>query len=226
MRIVSYNILAGGEGRADPLAEVIAAQRPDVAGLVEATDPAVLARIAGRLAMDYIQAEGEAGASALLSRWPIVRTINHGVRAAAVGRGMLEAIVRTPDGMEVTVAVVHLCPHGEDTSPCEAEAGAVLALLEPARTKGGPHVLMGGFGAGAIQQILDAGYIDTLAALDPARAAESGTFSTQSPQHRPDRIFAWGVPSERIASAWVERDRLAKYASDHFPAGAELRIRD
>ena len=34
MRLVSYNILDGGEGRADPLAEVIEAQRPDVIGLV------------------------------------------------------------------------------------------------------------------------------------------------------------------------------------------------
>ena len=38
MRIVRYNILDGGEGRADPLAEVIEAQRPDLVALVEATD--------------------------------------------------------------------------------------------------------------------------------------------------------------------------------------------
>ena len=30
MRVVSYNILDGGEGRADPLAEVLIARRPDV----------------------------------------------------------------------------------------------------------------------------------------------------------------------------------------------------
>ena len=37
MRIVSYNILDGGEGRADPLAEVIEAQRPEVVALVGVT---------------------------------------------------------------------------------------------------------------------------------------------------------------------------------------------
>jgi len=34
MRVVSYNILTGGEGRADPLAEVLLAQRADVIALV------------------------------------------------------------------------------------------------------------------------------------------------------------------------------------------------
>ena len=46
MRIVSYNIYNGGEGRADPLAEVIEAQRPDVVALLEADDPATLQHIA------------------------------------------------------------------------------------------------------------------------------------------------------------------------------------
>ena len=59
MRIVTYNILNGGEGRADPLAEVIEAQRADIVGLTEADDPAVLERIANRLKMDYIHAVGE-----------------------------------------------------------------------------------------------------------------------------------------------------------------------
>jgi endonuclease/exonuclease/phosphatase family metal-dependent hydrolase len=26
----------------------------------------------------------------------------------------------------------------------------------------------------------------------------------------------------RIKSAWIEQDRLAKYASDHFPVGVEI----
>lgn len=54
MRIVSYNILDGGEGRADPLAEVIQAQRPDVVALVEADVPATVERIARRLSMDFV----------------------------------------------------------------------------------------------------------------------------------------------------------------------------
>ena len=41
MRICSYNILDGGEGRADPLAEVILAQRPDIVAIVEAVQRGV-----------------------------------------------------------------------------------------------------------------------------------------------------------------------------------------
>ena len=46
MRLVSYNILDGGEGRADPLAEVLLAQRADVVVLLEADQISVVERIA------------------------------------------------------------------------------------------------------------------------------------------------------------------------------------
>ena len=79
MRIISYNILDGGVGRADPLAEVIEAQKPDVVALVEADDLSVLQRIAQRLDMDYVQAVGKDGkASAILSRHRIRDSVNHG----------------------------------------------------------------------------------------------------------------------------------------------------
>ena len=69
MRMVSYNILDSGEGRADPLAEIIEAQRADVVCLVEASDLSVVERIANRLKMDYVQAPGrKKQASALLTR--------------------------------------------------------------------------------------------------------------------------------------------------------------
>jgi endonuclease/exonuclease/phosphatase family metal-dependent hydrolase len=37
-----------------------------------------------------------------------------------------------------------------------------------------------------------------------------------------DYIFSHGVPAERLKDAWIEYDRLAKYASDHFPIGLEI----
>src|SRR5947208_12803681 len=77
MRVVSYNILDGGEGRTDPLAEVILAQRADIVALVEADNLAVLERIARRLSMDFIHAPGNKSASALLTRWTLRDSINH-----------------------------------------------------------------------------------------------------------------------------------------------------
>src|SRR5207249_11844993 len=84
MRIFSYNILDGGAGRADPLAEVIEAQRADVVALIEADFMPTLERIAGRLKMDFIHAPGKKGSVALLSRWPIRETINHGLLRPAL----------------------------------------------------------------------------------------------------------------------------------------------
>ena len=39
---------------------------------------------------------------------------------------------------------------------------------------------------------------------------------------RVDYIFAHGIDPNRIRDAWAEHDRLARYASDHFPIGAEI----
>jgi endonuclease/exonuclease/phosphatase family metal-dependent hydrolase len=46
VRLLTYNIREGGVGRAEAIAEVIRAASPDVVALQEATDPAVVERIA------------------------------------------------------------------------------------------------------------------------------------------------------------------------------------
>jgi endonuclease/exonuclease/phosphatase family metal-dependent hydrolase len=186
MRIVSYNILDGGEGRADPLAEVVIAQRPDIVALVEADNVVVLERLATRLKMDFIQAQGDAHAVALLSRWTISETINRD--------GFLEAKILSPDGLEWIVAV---------TQP-RVPVGAVEFR---------EHLLVGEFAAGT-----DApqGYVEA------SPSGGGGTYSTQNPAELRDRIFMRGIDRSRVKEVWIERDRLAKYASDHFPIGAEM----
>lgn len=254
MRIVSYNILNGGEGRADPLAEVIEAQRPDVVALIEADDLAVLERIAARLKMDWIQAPGQAHASALLSRYPIVATINHGALHPELSNSLLEAVVMDPAGQRWTFGVVHLHAQAlaRDEQRRERELAAVLELFAPHRREHRPHLLLGDFNANApsqrldieqckpstrqawhdngdriprrvIQRLLDNGYLDTLHTLHETQADTSGTFSTQFPGQRVDYILAHGIDPAQFASAWIEQDRLARYASDHFPVGLELR---
>src|SRR4051812_46858331 len=127
MRIVSYNILTGGEGRADPLAEVLLAQRADVIGLVEAEDPAVLERIAKRLNMDYVQAVGESGsASALLSRFPIRDSVNHGLIHKGISKSLLQASVSGPQGTW-QFGVVHL--HARATDDDERQREAELRIV-------------------------------------------------------------------------------------------------
>ncbi|HEY7091325.1 MAG TPA: endonuclease/exonuclease/phosphatase family protein [Tepidisphaeraceae bacterium] len=271
MRITSYNILDGGIGRADPLAEVILAQRPDIVALVEADDAEVVERIAARAKMDFIHAKGGKKGAALLSRWPIRETIDHtavmlstpspgtpgegrGGGSSASGRlpkSLLEATVLEPTAHEWTIGVVHLTAHADEKSERkrEHEIEIVLEAFAHHRSANHPHLLMGDFNSNSpiqlidpektkpetrqewrenggqiprrvVQQLLDAGYVDSLYAFDPQRARTLGSFSTQFPGQRVDYIFTFGTA--KIRQAWIEQDRLAKYASDHFPIGAEL----
>jgi exodeoxyribonuclease III len=255
MRIVSYNILNGGEGRADPLAEVLLAQRPDVVAIVEADDPAVLARIGSRLEMDYIHAPAKKSSAALFSRWPIRDSINHAAIDKHLSKAFLEATVIDPGGNLLTFGVVHLPAHAleGDESRREDELRIILDTFAPLRKLHQRHVLCGDFNANspvqridiarckkatqkeyqangnviprrAVQRILDAGYLDALQVADPAAAETGATFTTQHAGQRVDYCFTHGFQRSEIRSAWIETDRLAKYASDHFPIGAEIQI--
>ena len=248
MRVVSYNIYEGGVGRADPIAEVLLAQRADVVALVEADDAEVLDRIAWRLGFDCVVAEGKDGrTAALLTRGRIVESVNHVAvsrDAADAPRSFLEAVV-TVGGATLAVGVVHLTARAGEANEAtrEREVGFVLDALAPRRAANDPHALVGDFNAvspaqtldrdrlpekvrdaydaangdlprRAIAKLLDAGYADALAAGDAM------TFTTLQPGLRYDYVFAFGAT---VAEAWVEQDRLAVYASDHFPVGADVR---
>jgi endonuclease/exonuclease/phosphatase family metal-dependent hydrolase len=255
MRIVSYNILDGGEGRADPLAEVILAQRPDIVALVEADQISVVERIAHRAKMDFIHASGGKKGAALLSRWPIKQTIDHTLllQGKTIPKSLLEATVLAPGGREWTIGVLHLTAHAGEESEREREKeiATVLDVFKGYRDSGMAHLLVGDFNSNApdqqidpekckpatrkawhdngehiprrvVQTILDHGYLDTLRNVNPQAARTAGSFSTQYPGQRVDYIYTHGTPSGKIKHAWIEQDRLAKYASDHFPIGAEI----
>lgn len=252
MRLVSYNILDGGEGRADPLAEVIAAQRPDIVALIEADHPQVVRRIADRLEMQSIEAAGHRHSVALLSRWPIVESINHAPLKKGLSNCLLEVRVRDSSNRDWVLGVVHLHPRAEeaDDRVRQGEVQIICDVFQDARRTGTPHLLAGDFNAdspvqqidpaackpatqkawranggrlprGAVEKLLAAGYVDTLHALDPRRAERTGSFTTQFPGQRVDYILAFAYEN-RLKSAWIEQDRLARYASDHFPVGLEI----
>ncbi|HEX4124434.1 MAG TPA: endonuclease/exonuclease/phosphatase family protein [Tepidisphaeraceae bacterium] len=267
MRLIGYNILDGGEGRADPLAEVILANRPDIVVLVEAQDRAVLERIAARLKMDFILGEHrpkndkKTYAAAILSRWPITESINHAPLHPDSPKSLLEATISEPTGPPScrawTIGAVHLHAHATlaDEAQRLSELDVVLAAFAPHREKNRPHILCGDFNSvspaqkvdpdrckpatrkewkangkklprRAVEKLLAAGYIDALHAFDPAAAdlkkKNLGTFTTQFPGQRVDYTFTFAMAAPEIARAWIEHDRLATYASDHFPIGLEI----
>jgi endonuclease/exonuclease/phosphatase family metal-dependent hydrolase len=157
MRILSYNILDGGTGRTAALFSVIERQKPDVVGLVEAEDRAVVEDLAGRLGMDFVQGPGNHKASALLSRFVIRDSINHAPLHKELTKSLLEATVVDPKGVEWTMGVLHL--HAQaleaDEAVREREIGKVLELFAGHREAGRAHLIMGDFNANAPGQKID-----------------------------------------------------------------------
>lgn len=256
MRIISYNILDGGLGRADPIAEVLLAQRPDIVGLVEADNAEVLDRIAWRLSFDYVAAEGREGrTAALLTRGDIVESMNHAARLGEPGpRSFLEATIELA-GVALPLAVIHTTAgaNEKDESQRQREVAEVLRVFADARQSGVAHVLLGDFNANSpvqmierdrlpemskkafddnggnlprrvVQTILDAGYADAFAVARPEAAKAQGSFTTRQPGQRVDYVFTHGIDLARVVAGWIETDRLATFASDHYPVGVELRL--
>src|SRR4051812_49333562 len=158
MRIVSYNILDGGEGRADPLAEVILAQRPDIVALLEADNPAVVERIANRAKMDYIHARGGKKGAAILSRWTIRQTIDHSLQNHQnAPKSILEATIADPSGFEWVIGAIHLTAKATEDAERQREGqiATVLQIFKRNRDANRPHLLVGDFNSNAPDQKID-----------------------------------------------------------------------
>ena len=254
MRLVSYNILDGGVGRADPIAEILQAQNADLVVLLEADDLSVVERIAGRLAMDFVHSGGKKHACAVLSRFAIRESVNYALLHPDLSNSFTLATMVEPGGRLWRVGAVHLHAQAliEDEQVRLREIEAILYLMQRLRDSGMSHVLAGDFNAnspiqkiareeckastqkqmdqnggliprGAMTRLLEEGYLDTLCVRRGGEAAEMGSFSTQHPGQRVDYILTHGITSRQIADAWIETDRLAKYASDHYPVGVDIR---
>jgi len=247
MRLVSYNILDGGTDRADALLQVIEAQHPDIVVLVEADDRQVVDRLAAGLKMEVLAGEGRKHGGAILSRWPIVESINYGLLRGEFVDLLLEATVQGPD-RTWTVTAVHLHPRASEEAEDRRmrEIDAILEIYAAHRAQGVEHLLAGDFNANSpIQQIvpeqckpktrqemaanggkiprrciaklLSAGYIDVLQAVHGEAAGRMGSFTTEFPGQRIDYVFAYGIDPARFAEARIETGPAARDASDHFP---------
>ena len=147
-RILSYNILVGATRRVDPLTDMIKAARPDVVGLVEATNPKVVEELAHRLDMQHVLSAFPTHLQdwqvALLSRLPIIYTKTHLLTKPA-----LEVCVEEANGRQISVFVTHL---SADFSKGWAGDGIrrreVRDLLRIMLARQGtPHLVMGDFNA-------------------------------------------------------------------------------
>jgi endonuclease/exonuclease/phosphatase family metal-dependent hydrolase len=151
-RILSYNILAGGNRRVDQLTKIISSTCPDIVGLVEATSPQVVEEIADRLGMQYRMSGSPIDEKdwqiALLSRLPIIEAHAH-ERPGILTKPILEACIEEKDGRKFTVFVTHLAAafsQGRGGGGIRRrEAQEILGIM--ASKRGTPHLLLGDFNA-------------------------------------------------------------------------------
>lgn len=108
LRILSYNILAGGEDRLPLIANVIQKQKPDVVALLEARSRSNAEALAKHLGMSLTLGEAtniNKDHVAWLSRLPIMRTENH--RLPALAKTLVE-IEMLWDGTPIALFATHL----------------------------------------------------------------------------------------------------------------------
>jgi exodeoxyribonuclease-3 len=245
LRLLTYNIRRGGQGRERLLASVIGACRPDVVVLQEARLPAVVESVAGLAGMPVWGAQpGES--LGFLSAGPMAHVEWH--RPKLSRHAFLELL---PLGAPLRIFGVHLSAvHAAWTERRRAlELRALLASVS--RQEDGVHALVGDFNTLApgelldvrklphrlralvwlsggrirwrtIRAVLDAGYADGYRRLHPDDAGH--TFPTWDPHVRLDYVFLPAGAADRLLSCELVGGEAAAAASDHFPLLSEIRL--
>src|SRR5437763_12695544 len=147
-RILSYIIMVIATRRVEPLTDMIKAARPDVVGLVEATNPKVVEELAHRLEMQYVVSAFPTHLQdwqvALLSRLPIIYTKTHLLTKPA-----LEVCVEEANGRQISVFVTHLSAAFSKVWAGDGirqrEVRELLRIMSASH--GMPHLAMGDFHA-------------------------------------------------------------------------------
>jgi exodeoxyribonuclease-3 len=244
LRLLSYNIRYGGTGREAAIAAVVRACAPDVVVLQEATNPAVVARVAELT--DLTHWGSRVGHSTgFLSRLPVEHHAWHSPTGAK--HPFLEVVLA---GLETRIFGLHLSAWFSKWSE-RRRAREIRLLLDGIREhQHGFHIIAGDFNALApgerlsvaefprwiramvwvsgrdiaretIQVMLDERYVDAWRRRNPI--GDGYTFPTWSPHVRLDYIFTPERYASRIAECGVVMGvEEAKTASDHFPLLASI----
>lgn len=148
VRVMTYNVLAGGWPRVDALEAVMRAAQADIIGSQEVRKRTLL-ELADRLGMYSARAISPRLGSAvgLLSRWPL-RDVNlH--EGAPLRNALLEAVVEPEGSTPVRVFVAHLAARYTAWRAGERvrlrEIAYILAQMRASSVTGEPQLLMGDF---------------------------------------------------------------------------------
>lgn len=207
VRVMTYNILAGGWRTLDALAEVMLDARPDLIGMQEVA-PATLAALAERLGMYSALSPSRHGAPvALLSRWPLREVNPH--TGAPLRNALLEMVVEPEGAAPLRVFVTHLSAHFSRWRGGESERQREIAfVLEQMRpTADEAQLLMGDFNSVAPgERVLASQLLLHTARNDERRAAGEDMAGQPSlPRLLPAPIR----PLARVATALMRMAPLA-----------------
>lgn len=248
LRLLSYNILMGGEDRLPLIASVIQKQQAHVVALLEANEHSNAEALAHQLGMSLIFGEANNEFSvAWLSRYPITRMKNH--RLPMLAKTLLEIEILW-EGPPLTLFATHLRAgrNAEHDYARATEMQAILDILHMHNDR--PHVLVGDlntihptddpdisalltqkpdlvqqrqfpqFPRQVIPLLLQAGYIDCYRTLHPTTPGY--TYPLPVPALRLDYIFASPLLAEHLHACDIVLGTEAEQASDHFPLWAEF----
>jgi exodeoxyribonuclease-3 len=243
LRVLSYNICRGGNGKEEQLSAVIAAVTPDVVVFQEATAPAVIERLASRTGMAQC-ASSKGESLAFMSRRKVRHYQWHHPRFSR--HAFLEI---DPGPGELRIFGVHLSALYSAWTERHRVIELRALLANIARHQHGFHLLAGDFNTLApgdlldfrklpnrlralvwlsggriqwrtIQLVLDAGYIDSYRARHDG--ATGYTFPSWAPHVRLDYVFTPAVFASRVRSCEIVTHPAAPAASDHLPLVADV----
>lgn len=245
MRLLTYNIRRGGVGREEALLATIASSAPDVVVFQEATEPAVIKRLASGMSMTHCGAMPRYSLG-FMSRIRMAHVEWHRPRVSR--HAFLEL---APEGMPVRIFGVHLSAvfaaiterrrvfelrallrsiahhqHGFHALAGDFNTVAPGELLDvgalPRRVRAAMWVSGGRVRWRTIQIVLDAGYIDAFRTRHPADPGL--TLPASRPQVRLDYVFLPSTHAARLQQCDVIRTESARAASDHLPLLATLDV--
>jgi endonuclease/exonuclease/phosphatase family metal-dependent hydrolase len=225
LRVITWNIWNGGEGRLDAIERVLREQDADVIALQEANDREAVDMLGAHLGMTVVYGEANSAfAVAWLSRLPVERAENH--RLPQLAKTLLE--IEVPGHRLYTTHLIHGRTEADGARRVE-EVELILACLQA------PCLLVGDFNAvhpgdavgtpppheqaptdfvarRPVQLLLESGFTDCYRAHHDDRG---WTYESSHLWFRPDYVFAAGL--EPRTCDFVETD-----ASDHFALVAEF----
>lgn len=211
LRVMTYNILAGGDARVDALEAVMRASRADLIGMQEVSTR-TLAELASRLGMASALGPSRQGSAVgLLSRWPLREVNPHA--SGPLYNAMLEAVIEPPDAAPVRVVVAHLAASYSTWRAGEGERLRELAYILAqmrARQVGRPHepqLLMGDFNSLAPDERLLASRLLLHAAHNDRRRAQGADLTGQ-----PGVAKVLPTPLRPLTSALLGAARLPPLA--------------